>query len=251
MKPGITIQIPTWKNNKQLDDCIQSLIRFIEYPMEVVVINNDSADSGKKAIDELVESYPVENVRVLHAESNLGWMAAQNLALKECETEYVMLLNDDVVFMPYDLTFMKRLTSHFENDKVGAVGPVSNFVMGSQNLWNISLPVHHTTTLLIGFCVAMRTDLIRDIGGLDETLPGGDDLDWSIRIRDTGYDLVVDRTCYLHHIGQQTGRRVKSDWDSLNSQDLTNNALIRRHGVRKWYVAFQSGVGEMTGHEQN
>ena len=241
----LTIQIPTYRNIKQLSDCLTSLMNFVEYPFKVVVINNDPLNSSREILESAVMSSPVDNLEVIHASTNLGWMAAHNLALKQCDTQYVMLANDDLVFMPYDHGFLRRLMRPFSNENVGAVGPISNFVMGSQNLWNLKLPTQHTTTLLIGFCVVIRSKVLMDIGGLDETLPGGDDFDWSIRIRDAGYDLVVDRTCYVHHIGQQTGRRVRRDWDNFHHQDLTINSLVRKHGVKKWYETFGSRVDEV------
>ena len=211
----LTIQIPTYRNIKQLSDCLTSLMNFVEYPFKVVVINNDPLNSSREILESAVMSSPVDNLEVIHASTNLGWMAAHNLALKQCDTQYVMLANDDLVFMPYDHGFLRRL------------------------------PTQHTTTLLIGFCVVIRSKVLMDIGGLDETLPGGDDFDWSIRIRDAGYDLVVDRTCYVHHIGQQTGRRVRRDWDNFHHQDLTINSLVRKHGVKKWYETFGSRVDEV------
>jgi len=207
----------------------------------VVVINNDGTEEGKESIEKQLERFPVgkDRLSIIHSGSNLGWMGAHNLALKQCTTPYVCLLNDDVIFIPYHHEFWRELTRPLNDPRVGAVGPSSNFVMGTQNIHTVDLPSSFITTLLIGFCVVMRTDLIKHIGGLDETLPGGDDLDWSIRIRDAGYKLVVVRNAYLHHIGQQTGRRVKGDeWDSIRTQDITNNALIRKHGVQKWYDTY-------------
>lgn len=242
MKPVLTIQIPTYRNIKQLGDCLTTLLNYTEYPYRIVVINNDGTPEGMEAVDRLVARFPVDCLSVIHAGANLGWMAAHNLALKTCDTPLVCLMNDDVVFIPWVRDFWRQMTGFFQFANVGAVGPCSNFVMGTQNLWMHNAPPTFATTLLIGFCVVMRTEAIKGIGGLDETLPGGDDLDWSIRLRDAGWELIVNRMSYLHHIGQQTGRRVKSDWDSLESQDRTNNALIRKHGVKKWYECISAQI---------
>lgn len=237
--PLLTIQIPTYRNPKQLSDTLSSLLTHTEYPYTIRVINNDTYT---EAVDEIVEGLGVDCVEVIHAGGNTGWMGAHNLALKECDTPFVCFLNDDVVFLPYQRNFWRKLIQQFKYPAVGAVGPSSNFVMGSQNLWQIRLPIWFDTTLLIGFCVVMRTDLIKDLGGMDETLPGGDDLDWSIRIREAGYRLIVDRSAYLHHIGQQTGRRVHADWDGVVHQENTINALVRKHGVKLWYECFTAQV---------
>ena len=241
MNPLLTVQIPTYRNVRQLGDTLASLVTHTEYPMIIRVINNDPVSSPH--VNELVKQLDVDNIEIIEAGGNKGWMGAHNLALPKCETPYVCLLNDDVVFLPYQREFWRKLCSWLMRPNVGAVGPSSNFVMGSQNLWNINHPYAFETTLLIGFCVVMKTELIKELGGLDETLPGGDDFDWSIRIRDAGYRLLVDRSAFLFHIGQQTGRRVHGNhWDSPVHQENTINALVRKHGVKKWYDTQQSKV---------
>lgn len=241
MDPLLTIQIPTYRNVRQLGDTLASLLTHTEYPMVVRLINNDPISSPH--IHSLVEQLGVKNVEIVEAGGNKGWMGAHNMALPKCDTPYVCLLNDDVVFLPEQRDFWRKLCGWLMMPEVGAVGPSSNFVMGSQNLWNINHPHAHETTLLIGFCVVMKTDVIKDVGGLDETLPGGDDFDWSIRIRDAGYRLIVDRSAFLFHIGQQTGRRVHgAAWDSVVHQENTINALVRKHGVKKWYDTQQAKV---------
>ena len=239
MEPKITIQIPTYKNHSQLQTTLASLHKYDTSPYLVRVINNDP--SGGIYVEEICQKFV--GVEVIHGGGNIGWMGAHNLALKTCTTPLVCLLNDDVVFLPCDDgDFFERLTAYFSDPKVGATGPSSNFGMGGQNLWGIEYPNVYESTLLIGFCVVMRTDLIKEIGGLDETLPGGDDFDWCIRIRDAGYKLIVDRTCFLHHIGNQTGGRLHNDWDGVVHQENTVNAIVRKHGVRKWHDTMQSKV---------
>jgi GT2 family glycosyltransferase len=247
MTPQLTIQIPTFRNPEQLKDALLSLLVHTEFPYVIKVINNDQSREVVDEVVRVVGGYDllpsaVDCIEVIHAGGNQGWMGAHNLALKQCDTPFVCFLNDDVVFIPRQWDFWKKLIEPFGDPTVGATGPCSNFVMGSQNLWNIMHPVRYDTTLLIGFCVVMRTELIKELGGLDETLPGGDDFDSSIRIRDAGYRLVVDRAVYLHHLGRQTGIRVHGEWDGVVHKENTVNAIIRKHGVKKWYDTMQAKV---------
>jgi SAM-dependent methyltransferase len=149
------------------------------------------------------------------------------------------MLNDDVVFLPNQLGFWRVFLSNLEEEKVGAVNPCSNFVAGGQSLMQIDTSSLFNSDILIGFCLAIKTKVLKDLGGLDPALPGGDDLDLSIRLKKAGYNLRVDKRCYLHHFGQQTGSRIYKDhWDSSWHQELTNNALIKKHGVELWYDCF-------------
>jgi hypothetical protein len=163
-------------------------------------------------------------------------MGGINLALPEVQTEFVCMLNDDVLFPPASFSFWKTLLAWFDKTDIGGVGPTSNFVAGHQNAFVHGLNPRLLVPFLIGFCAVYRTKILKDLGGLDETLPGGDDLDLSIRVKDAGWELAADRTVYLHHIGQQTGHRVHpGEWDSQKHQADTYNALIKKHGLRRWY----------------
>ena len=237
MTPLITIAIPTWNNLEQLEWCIDSLFKYASYSFNVVVVDN----GGKGEVEKLLSAKDYA-IKVITSDKNLGWMGAINLVLEDCNTEYFCMMNDDVVFTPSSQMFWPKLIEHFKDDTVGAVGPCSNFVSGPQSLMAQDTSIIVNATTLIGFCSLVRTGLIQQLGGLDESLPGGDDFDLSIRIREAGYHLRVDKTAYLHHFGQQTGNRVyKNFWDSSWHQELVNNALIKKHGINSWLKSFYMG----------
>ena len=234
MEALLTIAIPTFNNPEQLHWCLSSLLRHTEFPHRIIVVNNGGENAH--AVEFSCKQLGFPSLEVLNLDKNLGWMGGINAALERTETPFFCMMNDDVVFIPGRYEFWRKLCQYFSVDQVGAVGPSSNFVMGDQSIFRLEAPFHMKAKFLIGFCMIVRTELLKKLGGLDENLPGGDDLDLSMRIRDAGYDLIVDKTCFLHHLGQQTGTRVKGeDWDSLDSQDETMNALIRKHGFRKWF----------------
>jgi GT2 family glycosyltransferase len=237
MNPLLTIAIPTWNNLQQLQWCIDSLFRFTEYPFKVVIVDN----GGQREVENWL-SVDSRAITVINAEHNLGWMKAINLVLEDCDTDYFCMLNDDVVFTPNQPQFWRTLLSNFSDSSVGAVNPCSNFVAGPQSLLQIDTSLIFNSSILIGFCLAIKTETLKLLGGLDETLPGGDDLDLSIRLMSAGFDLRVDKGCYLHHFGQQTGNRVHAGfWDSSWHQELVNNAIIKKHGLLKWLECFKAG----------
>jgi len=104
----------------------------------------------------------------------------------------------------------------------------------------MGLPPLVESKYLIGFCVVIRREILDKIGGLDESLPGGDDLDWSIAIRNLGYKLVIRRDVFVHHHGFVTGTKVHGGpeqtmgWNSPQMTEATNIALIKKHGFKKW-----------------
>ena len=227
----ITVAIPTYNNLQQLEWCVNSLFKYTNHDdLQVVIVDN----GGKGEVEDrlVFGNLPV---KVISASDNLGWMKAINLVLNECNTDYFCMLNDDVIFPPTASNFWGWLESQLKDDVV-AVGPSSNFAAGAQSLMSLDTPNVFSTHLLIGFCLMIKTQVLKDLGGLDDSLPGGDDYDLSIRLSEAGYKMHVDKRAYLHHFGQQTGNRVHEGfWDSSYHQELVNNALIKKHGLSTWY----------------
>jgi GT2 family glycosyltransferase len=237
MNPLLTIAIPTLNNLSQLNWTLTTLLKYTEFPYRIVVVDNGCLHEVKMNLAR----WNFAELSVLEPEKNLGWMGAINLALESCDTKFFCMLNDDVCFIPERTEFWRILALHCDNSAVGAVGPSSNFVAGTQSLMYIDVPTVFETSLLIGFCMLLRTEVFKSIGGLDKSLPGGDDLDLSIRLLQKGFSLRVDKAAYLHHIGQQTGKRVHGEnWDSDWMQEVTNNALVKKHGMKAWYETYQA-----------
>jgi GT2 family glycosyltransferase len=56
--------------------------------------------------------------------------------------------------------------------------------------------------LLIGFCLALRRDVLDEVGLLcEETELGADDLELSWRLRELGYSLAIAPDAFVHHEG--------------------------------------------------
>lgn len=238
----LTVAIPTMENFQQLGWCLLSLLDYTDFPLEIEIVSNSPKDRDmlESAVARMESR---DRIRIRHMGYNSGWMGAINAALMDCKTPYFCMMNDDVVFIPKSSHFWSELIRPFNCPDVGAVGPCTNYVAGAQSLMAVGVPPVVSTTLLIGFCMVVRTAELQAMGGLDANLPGGDDLDLSIRYLKEGKHLIINRECYLHHFGQQTGIRVSTGWNSPSHQEATNNALIRKHGIKAWHLTSSAGWG--------
>lgn len=244
-KPALTIAVPTFNNFEQLKNCLFTLIKYVEFPFKIVIINNGdkldiNGNSFEKSLRQFVH-YPA--LEIITPGENLGWQRSINkVFLEHCDTPFFCMMNDDLIFIPYHRTFIRQMMNYFRFDEVGAVGPSTNYVMGAQNI-NYHQFLLFSTGLLIGFFMLVRSKAFSEVGGLDEGLIGGDDLDLSMNLRKQGYTLLVDRSAYVHHIGSQTGARVAGKyWNSTEYIDISNNTLIKKHGVRMWYETIKPKI---------
>lgn len=233
----VSIIIPTFNNYDYLSSCLRSLLGYSFTPglFKVYVINNGHPDSCNFIQSES------NAIEVINTGRNLGWEGGLLEGMKHVKGEFILFLNDDTYFPMSSSLWLTKLLNHFHNPKVGAVGPSSNVVMGSQNIFQYEVLPIKKVNYLIGFCMLVRRSALDTVGGIDESLPGGDDLDLSIRLRKADFGLLVDRSVFVYHHGFKTGERVHGTpdkaggWNSWSFKEKVDGALIRKHGFRAWF----------------
>jgi len=231
---------------------IKSLIRYTpQEPIqwELIVIGSGCTDGTEK----WVESLDSENIRFFAHAGNVGWIKGVNYGLSwiqelELNPDIVIFSNNDVVLEK--VGWLETLCKHF-TESVGAVGPTSNYVMGRQQVEN-NVPgvTEEETRFLIGFFMAVRKDVIDEIGPLSENLAdylpnedeetrtkialgGADDLDYSIRIRQAGYQMYIARDVFVWHSGSKTFFGVVGK-DGYNQQwRKADEALLAKWGAEE------------------
>lgn len=223
------IIIPSWNNPQYLYPCVQSLLNT-DYPFHIYVVNN--GDKGT------LDFKGNKHVTILDQDRNLGWEGGLKAGLAASTEPYVVFMNDDT-FLPFGQRgWLKRMVSFFDRTECGAVGPTSNVVMGKQQMFLPYRESELVSKFLIGFCMLLRRDILEQAGGVDDQLPGGDDLDLSIRLRNAGKYLFIDRETFVYHHGFKTGERIHGNagqvdgWNSIQKLEKTNMALIAKHGLR-------------------
>ncbi len=236
MKP-LSILIPTWNNENFLNPCVYSIIRtgILESMADLIIINN-----GKQDIERHFAG--IDGIKVLNPGKNLGWEGGLELGVKETNSPFVVFQNDDTHIPPISHRIYQRMLSFFQDDNIAAVGPTTTVAAGLHSIFNPSCPLTPSeVSFLIFFTVMVRRSHYDAVGGIDTQLPGGDDLDLSMRFRKAGYKIVVDPGSFIIHHGFKTGERVKGGpdtkggWNSSEMQERTNNYLIKKHGFKDWW----------------
>lgn len=236
-KPLVNVIIPTFDNSEYLRPCLESLLKYHTPNLfDVTIINNGG---NPHSCDFIPKNHKL--IKVVNLIKNTGWEGGVMSGLANTDSDLVIFMNDDVLIPDTSIMWIHRLVQYFKNPIVAAVGPSSNCVMGLQNIFAFTPEVILDVRYLIGFCVMVRRKAFEQIGGMDFNLSGGDDLDWSIRLRDAGYKLLIDRATFIYHHGFKTGTRTMGDaqtvggWNSYEMTEKTNMNLIKKHGLKKWF----------------
>jgi GT2 family glycosyltransferase len=114
MKPSVCVTIVTYNTRQYIESCLESIFAQNYSSLEVVVVDNASMD-GTRGILAQYE----HRIRVTYNNSNVGFAAAQNQALARSSSDWVLVLNPDVVLLP---RFIEQLVERAQVDsRVGTV----------------------------------------------------------------------------------------------------------------------------------
>ena len=98
--PKVAINLVTWNGEKYIDDCLDSIIKQTFSDYLLLLVDNGSVDKTLQHIEEKYLPLLQGKIRLVKNKSNLGFARAHNQAILWTDSEYVMVLNQDVILEP-------------------------------------------------------------------------------------------------------------------------------------------------------
>jgi len=95
MKEQVTVVVVNWNGKACLIQCLDALREQSVQGMAVIVVDNGSVDGSVEAVKN---QFP--EVALIALTENLGFSAANNIAIRNVQTDYVALLNNDAIAHP-------------------------------------------------------------------------------------------------------------------------------------------------------
>jgi len=112
----VSIQIVTWNSLRFLPDCLESIFNQTFRDWSVLIIDNNSSDHSLEYVEK---NWP--QVKVLKNSRNLGFSRAHNQGLASTDSEYVLVMNPDVILEPDFLT--EIVTAADKKKRVASLAP--------------------------------------------------------------------------------------------------------------------------------
>lgn len=248
---SISIVIVTYNSISTIEDCIKSSLENIYENDEIIIVDNNSKDKTP----EYLKTLKHKQIKVVFSNENLGFSGGVNLGIKNTSNkDVVMLLNPDAILSKNSVS---KLVNHlYDSEEIGLVGPISDGTVFNQNilcylakfLSNLRLNLekmanicYHAlkgqtvdSKLIIGFCMAIKKELLDKYGYLDQTLfVGADDLEICWRLAEKGYKFKTCIDTFVHHKGQVSFKTTSPERiNHLNKQssDALAEILIKNYG---------------------
>jgi GT2 family glycosyltransferase len=228
--------------------CLESLLACTDRPpYELVVVDNGSRDGTPRYLRRLAARFG--HVRVIENDVNRGFAAAVNQALAAGRGHTFVLLNNDTIVAP---GWLSDLDTILRDPSVGLVGPVTNRIGTEAEIESAYATygdflrfaaerarAHGGRTsevrMAAMFCVALRRDVWRHVGTLDESFGTGtlEDDDYSLRVRDAGLRILCAEGVFVHHFGEASFGRLAPD-GSLSRLLDRNRRLFAEKWGREW-----------------
>lgn len=216
-KIDITIVIPNYNGEKYLRTCLESIYNQGYSNYEIIIIDNNSADSDYKWIEDYGE------IKFKRLDKNYGFSRAVNEGIQMAQGKYVLLLNNDTQLCP---EFLKPLYSAMEEDV--KVFSISSKMIQYHNKKLIddagdeytllgwaykrgdgkSIKEYEKKERIFSTCAGAalyRRAVFEEIGYFDESFFAYmEDVDISYRANIYGYKNIYLPSAKVYHIGSAT-----------------------------------------------
>ena len=229
---GISIVIATKGRVKLLEELLASVLitrNNFSGESEVILVD-DSNSNDVREIEMLCNKYSAK--RVFHSPSV---SEKRNIGAKIAKFDIVLFLDSDCIATPNLLNEHRKL---YTEEKIGGVAGLLEFIGEDTFFWKAV----HKSPFVISFEMplwvdsvpwtpaancSVRKDVFEQIGGFDsdfQNKPGGEDVDFGIRINKKGYVLKCTKEGLVYH--------SKATWAPV--KDMLNR--IWNYGIAGFYI---------------
>lgn len=220
MEINIGVVIVTWNNEKDISECLSSLMEQTLKVGKVVVVDNHSAD---RTLEIVRSKFP--QVEIIAQDENYLLTKSNNKGIRylldTLYPEFILVLNPDTI-LEKD-TLQKLFNAINKDNRIGAVGPKVKFYgnrdqglinsaglfydgfsqaydIGFKEVDNGSYDLEKEVFGVTGACILYRTVMLENIGLYWEKISLYlDEVELFIRARKSDWKVVYVGSALIHH----------------------------------------------------
>ena len=248
-KLSIAVILVNWKKYNLTSKCIDSLKKSNYKNFKIILVDNEYSE---KSLIDLRNKH--KELIVFKEKNNLGFAGGNNIGIRyalENDYDYIMLLNNDTEVKE---NFILPLVERIEKDHfLGAVQPLILNFSNKSIIWNAggklnkflgltltrlnnnklnsSIVFDDYTDWISGCCILIKSEILTKVGLLDEKFFNYyEDVDWSLRMKNLGYDLGFVKESIIYHHGSSSSKNKKTKEGVISSKihyfNIRNHILL-------------------------
>lgn len=209
---SVSVIIVNYNSGSYAKTCIESLLKQVDVQLEIIVIDNASADDSAIVLKNAFG----QKITLIENTENLGFGRANNVGAAKATGEFLLLLNPDTEIP--DSRAIAQLVDYIKQyPQCGLLGPAifeprKNKQVMPRFTYPQSKNLKFTSKLtqfpgeiawLLGACMLVRRAVYNQINGFDEDyFLYGEDADIGLRMRLAGYEIgYCDGVSIMHVSG--------------------------------------------------
>ena len=223
----VAVVILNYNGKRFLEEFLPNVIANCDPNIaEIVVADNASTDDS---VAFMKTHFP--SIRLIENGSNLGFASGYNVALRQVEAQYYVLLNSDIEVTPQWIepviemmdadpqiaACQPKILSYYNKEQFEYAGASGGFIdkygypfcrgRVFQNLENDEHQYDEPMEVFwaTGACMFVRADLYHQVGGLDDSFFAHmEEIDLCWRLKNAGYKVYCCPQSKVYHIGGGT-----------------------------------------------
>lgn len=244
-KPRLSLVVLSYnKFDRTTGPCLETLRPALGDPrFEVILVDNRSPDGARERCLAYAAEHP--EVCFLPMEDNLGFGGGMNAGAEAARGDWIVLVNSDTLWPARAFDALAAAIDRAP-PKVAMLGPVTNAAGNGQRLPLPDVPLDRVaaignaamaapTGLLTPsyrtdfFCVAVRADAWRRLGGLDRIFGLGyyEDFDFSLRLAAAGLEQAIAEDVFVAHVGSSSFAKLGQAQHELMRRN--RGIFLQRH----------------------
>ena len=245
---SVTVIVVNWNSGSMLEHCLQLLGKQSVLPDRILVIDNASTDGSAEVAVQL-------GAELIQQHENIGFAAANNLALSMVDSKFVALLNPDA--FP-DFRWLENLLDAAKKYPDFAVFASRQLCVESPDVLDGAGDDYHISGMpgrrrfgqrqtagdlvsveVFSACAAAamyRLQALKDVGGFDEKyFCYVEDVDLGFRLRIAGRRTKYIPAALVHHVGSASAGGRHSDFSVYHGhRNLVWTYVKNMPGILFW-----------------
>ena len=225
--------IPVYNRPDEVEELLESLTRQQGEPFEVIIVEDGSSVPCREVCDRYADRLDIH----YYDKPNSGPGQSRNYGAERANGDYFIVLDSDVVLPDSYLPALDKALSDDSIEAWGGPDAAADSFSDVQKAISYSMTSFFTTGGIRGgkkkldkfyprsFNMGVRRDVWQQLGGF-EKMRFGEDIDFSLRIYESGHHCTLLREAWVWHKRRTDFRKF---WRQVFNSGIARINLMKRH----------------------